>query len=274
MGTGASEGYPALACGCDHCERARALGGPNLRRRSHALVDDQLLIDLGPDLLWSTQQYGLHLNHLRWVLLTHADGDHLFLGNLGVRRPPFATGDVAPWDVWGSAATLAPVLALPHFAELRLRARTVRPFETFVAGPYTVTALRAHHAPTQDPLCYVIRAEDAALLYATDSGPWFPETWAALEALGAAGVRLGAAIIEATYGVNHDRADQGHMSFQDVQEHAAGLRERGLLCPGAPLVTTHLAHAGVPDHEATAALLAPAGITAGYDGMLVKVVDA
>lgn len=272
LGTGASEGYPALACGCDHCRSARTLGGRNLRKRSHALVDDHLLIDLGPDLLWASQQYGLELNRLPFVLLTHSDGDHLFLNNLTTRKPPFASGDVTPWNLWGSAASLAPVSELPTFEALRLTLHPVAAFDTFAVGPYRVTALMANHAPTKEALFYAIQRGAAALLYATDSGAWGAGTWAALETMGArTGVRFGVVVIEATYGVNHERGDRGHMSFQDVAEHAAGLRQRGLLLPEAIVVTTHHAHAGVPLHEEMEALLAPEGLTPGYDGMVLPV---
>jgi hypothetical protein len=51
LGTAASEGYPDAFCGCANCERARALGGCNLRKRSAALPDGTLLLDLGPDVM-------------------------------------------------------------------------------------------------------------------------------------------------------------------------------------------------------------------------------
>lgn len=273
LGTGASEGYPALACACDHCRTARELGGRNLRKRSHALVDDQLLIDLGPDLLWASQQYHLQLNRLPFVLLTHGDGDHLFMSNLTTRKPPFASGDVTPWQLWGSAASLAPVAELPRFDELRLQLHPVAAFDTFAVGPYTVTALKANHAPTKDALFYAIQRGAAALLYATDSGAWGADTWATLEALGRSGVRFGVAVIEATYGVNHERSDRGHMSLQDVAEHATGLRQCSLLLPNATITTTHHAHAGVPPHAEMEALLTPQGITPGYDGMVLRMKD-
>jgi phosphoribosyl 1,2-cyclic phosphate phosphodiesterase len=40
LGTSAAEAYPNAFCGCSNCERARALGGPNLRKRSCALIED------------------------------------------------------------------------------------------------------------------------------------------------------------------------------------------------------------------------------------------
>lgn len=273
LGTAAAEGYPAIACGCANCAAARARGGRNLRKRSHAIVDGALLIDLGPDLLWSVQQFGLELHRLRHVLLTHGHSDHLLLSNLLFRGPGFAAGALARWELCGSAASLAPIAALPNLAALRLDPRPVEDFETFALGPYTVTALRARHDPAQGPLFYAIRRGEATLLYATDSGPWFPETWATLEELGQAGVRFGAAIVEATSGTivrPPDAPPGAHMTFAETVAHLRGLRERDLLRPDATLVAHHFSHNGVPPHEETAAVLAPEGIVPAYDGLVVR----
>lgn len=43
LGTAAANAYPEAFCQCDNCERARALGGANLRKRSAALINDDLL---------------------------------------------------------------------------------------------------------------------------------------------------------------------------------------------------------------------------------------
>ena len=48
LGTAAANAYPEAFCRCVTCERARALGVPSLRKRSALLVNDDLLIDLGP----------------------------------------------------------------------------------------------------------------------------------------------------------------------------------------------------------------------------------
>ena len=49
LGTAAAEGFPAMFCNCAHCREARALGGKNIRTRSQALVNDDLLIDFPAD---------------------------------------------------------------------------------------------------------------------------------------------------------------------------------------------------------------------------------
>ena len=47
LGTGSSDGWPNPWCTCASCAAARADGV--LRGQTSALVDDRLLIDLGPD---------------------------------------------------------------------------------------------------------------------------------------------------------------------------------------------------------------------------------
>ncbi len=274
LGTAAAEGYPAIACSCRNCTVARELGGRDIRKRSHAIVDNALLIDPGPDLLSSVHQYGLELHRLSYVLLTHGHSDHLLLSNLQFRAPAFAPDGLAQWELCGSERSLAAIAAIPEFTDLRLTLRSVRVFETFSLGDYTVTALRARHDEAFEPLLYVIRRGDAALLYATDSGPWFLETWDALAALRDDGVRLGAAIVEATSGVYarpDDAPPGGHMTFSDLVWHMRELRARGISRENATLIAHHFSHNGVPPYTETAAILAPDGIIPAFDGMTIQV---
>jgi phosphoribosyl 1,2-cyclic phosphodiesterase len=54
LGTSAANAYPEAFCNCENCQRARLLGGKSLRKRSAALINDDLLIVVldhtyGPD---------------------------------------------------------------------------------------------------------------------------------------------------------------------------------------------------------------------------------
>src|SRR5699024_10320179 len=50
LGTAAAEAFPDPFCDCDYCEASRIAGGKRLRLRASALINDDLIIDLGPDL--------------------------------------------------------------------------------------------------------------------------------------------------------------------------------------------------------------------------------
>ena len=74
LGTGGADGWPNPWCTCASCE-AQAREG-HVRAQTSALVDGDLLLDLGPDVPRSALRLGRSLAAVRTVLLTHAHPDH------------------------------------------------------------------------------------------------------------------------------------------------------------------------------------------------------
>lgn len=285
LGTGAAQGYPALFCSCVNCDAARERGGRSLRRRAALLVNDDLLLDFGPDLFAAAHAYGLALYRVRHLLLTHADGDHLTGANFDQHRERWAQPGIAILHVYGSDATLRLVRSLRwSVEELRVALHPVEAGQTFAAGAYHVTALPARHAAEQQPLLYVVQQGAAAFLYATDTGPFLPGAWQALERLAAAGVTLDAAVIEGTTGQRESSPTAGHLSFDQCVRHHHLLRERGIAKPHCLHLATHFAPGcrqfaadpslplntyGTPLHEEALALYAPHGVAPAYDGQVI-----
>jgi phosphoribosyl 1,2-cyclic phosphodiesterase len=87
LGTAASEGFPDPFCRCAGCEDARREGGRSLRLHAAALVNDDLLIDLGPALTAAAMKLGIDLAGIRYALQTHAHGDHLDALTINARLP-------------------------------------------------------------------------------------------------------------------------------------------------------------------------------------------
>ncbi|MBA2481148.1 MAG: hypothetical protein H0V44_10840 [Planctomycetes bacterium] len=71
LGTAAAEGWPAAYCDCPVCELARELGGPNIRMRTGALIDDDLKIDHSPDTIVHMQRARRSLAKVRAIVMTH-----------------------------------------------------------------------------------------------------------------------------------------------------------------------------------------------------------
>ncbi|MCI6850276.1 MAG: hypothetical protein MR883_02010, partial [Clostridiales bacterium] len=69
-GTAAGEAWPGVFCRCELCEKARTLGGKNIRTRSQALVNDDLLLDLPPENHMHSLLYGLDLSKVEALLFT------------------------------------------------------------------------------------------------------------------------------------------------------------------------------------------------------------
>lgn len=106
LGTAAAEGYPAIWCRCERCAIARSRGGPNLRFRASVLINDDLLIDPGPDLVAASIRHGLDLGDVQAVLITHLHDDHVDPTTLYWRAPGFAVPPLPEAVVVGTAPSL------------------------------------------------------------------------------------------------------------------------------------------------------------------------
>jgi hypothetical protein len=79
LGTAAANAFPEAFCNCRNCAQARMSGGRSLRKRSAAVINDDLLIDLGPDIMAASQIHLRPLHQVRYCLQTHPHADHLDL---------------------------------------------------------------------------------------------------------------------------------------------------------------------------------------------------
>ena len=55
----------------------RRVAGKNLRRRSSIIINDDLLVDIGPDIATASFEHNLSLANISVCLQTHAHEDHL-----------------------------------------------------------------------------------------------------------------------------------------------------------------------------------------------------
>ncbi len=265
LGTAAAEAYPAAFCACDNCERARRLGGRSLRHRSALLVDEDLLIDLGPDVIAAALAHGIRLQRLRTVLITHMHADHFAPDALRWRAPEFRAGELPQLTIYGPPPIAGVIAALPDPPELGKLALTViavAPFVRFEAHGAQVWTFPARHS-SAGPLLYAIERGGSKLLYASDTGAPAQEVWQAW-----AEHELDIIVMEQTMGAG---ASLGHINLEQIAAHRARALKEGILKPGGRFIATHVGHFANPGHEELAALLARDGIELAYDGMEVIV---
>jgi phosphoribosyl 1,2-cyclic phosphate phosphodiesterase len=280
LGTAASEGFPDAFCDCDSCKRARQLGGSSLRKRSSALIDGWLLIDLGPDLMAAAMVHGVSLAGVEYCLQTHEHADHLDPTNF-LHRSRFCGVSGNPrlryFASRGAHAKVATALGrragpdgllAPEVGDVfEVEARVVEPFTTFEVGPYRVSSVAAFHDPEHlTAMLYVIERDGRSLFYATDTGELPEETWRALVA---GGHRFDVVAMDHTFGFQ-GRA-RGHMNAEQFGEQVARMRAEGLLKEGARVFAHHLAHHSHPPHPELAEWAEARGYQVAYDGLTVDV---
>ena len=70
LGTAAAEGIPAIFCTCELCRKTARAGSAEVRCRSSVLINDQILIDLTPDIYYQKMRWNLDLSQLEAVFVT------------------------------------------------------------------------------------------------------------------------------------------------------------------------------------------------------------
>jgi phosphoribosyl 1,2-cyclic phosphodiesterase len=282
LGTAAAEGFPNPFCDCGNCQAARDEGGPSLRARSSALVNDELLIDLGPDLLTSIQRRGRSITAVKWAIQTHAHSDHLEQGSLFMRSRQCRPVDAQP-VVYHCASTVVSRLDHLLMAEERhlslgeaevqdryqLAIDMISPWESRSFGDYDLQTVKASHDdPALMTMVHAIRDRRSgrSLFYCTDTGPLQEGTWMRLAALGWA---FDIIAIDFTFGFAG--RSSGHLNVEQVLEELGAGREAGAITGSTRVFATHIGHHSAPRHSDIVERCGPLGIEVAFDGLAIEI---
>ena len=279
LGTSAANAYPEAFCRCKNCEKARILGGKSIRKRSAALINDDLLIDLGPDIMTASNIHNCSLSGVRYCLQTHAHADHLDTSHFLSRSPGYGVADAPRLHFFASSGTIRHTAHLlerdcapngfldPEVGEhLNLEVHQINPQQTLTVGSYTVTAFPANHDPMVEPLLYAIEMNERTIFYGTDAASLSEETWRGFHKHK---LQFDLVILDHTYGPNELGSD--HLSAHQFIEHVARMRNEGLLAQNARAYATHIAHEGNPPHPELAYFAKQHGYEIAYDGLVLEV---
>lgn len=259
LGTGAADGWPNPFCRCPSCDAARRLGV--VRGQTSVLVDDELVIDCGPEAPGSAVRLGRTLASVRHLLITHAHADHLGpqallfrswvtgVGDLEVIGPADALDVCRDWVAPGDPVRLVPVSA----------------GDRLMVGSYDVRVLPARHRVFRDgdAVLYDLTGPGGArLLWATDTGPWDDEWFAAVR-----DARYDAVFLEETLG-DREEISPAHLGLPRFAEMLRRLREVGAIDRCTDVVAVHLGHHNPPPDQLDGRLR-ELGARAGVDGEVV-----
>ena len=274
LGTAAAEGFPAMFCNCVHCKQAREDLGRQMRTRSQAMIDDDLLIDFPPESYLHAMHGGLDFSAVRTLLVTHSHTDHFYAQELCNRGYRFAAQMTEKtMDVYGNAEVLA-VFEEGTKREIRpavsegLRLHVVRPFDDFVAGECRVLALPARHSVKEDALLFCIQKHGKTVLWLNDTGPLPEEIYPFLAKKGMCADFVS---FDCTFADDEEPSSQRHMSiFQNSAEREKMVRF-GLVKANTKYYVTHFSHNSAPFRDRMDALAGRYGFFAAYDGCEVDI---
>lgn len=271
LGSAAAEAVPALWCECDVCAYARKHGGKDIRKRTAYLLDEDTLVDFGPDAFFQVITYGIDLLKIDRICYTHAHCDHCNPVELNWRRKGFSkvTRQI---EILGSKPTydyIKLITKLDDGASIDkyfFDFRECAPGVVTVSGDLNVLAIGANHAPELDALNYILSRGGRKLLISNDTGFWSPASWRT-----ASEQQVDCAVIDTTMALVYAGHDQGHMGVEAVVRFRDELLKRGALAPGARVIANHFSHNGNSLHHELEAFFRPHGIEVGFDGMKLEI---
>ena len=277
LGTAAATSYPLAFCKCENCEKARQMGGKNQRKRSSLLVNEDLLIDLGPDVLSASFMYNKPLTNLRYWLQTHPHSDHFDPAHLSTRVPEYMGVNQPPLHLFASQATLNRMSAMlkaegdisgliepQEQQKLNLQIFPLEKHKPYEVGLYSIRAFAANHDNTCDPLLYSITQDNFSLFYGTDTDSLPEETWKGLRE---ANLRFNVVVLDHTYGPQ--TVGGGHLNADKFIQTLERMKDENLLADKARFLAAHISHEGNPPHETLSEFATRYGYEIAYDGLVI-----
>jgi len=285
LGTAAAEQYPAFWCQCENCQKARQLGGRNIRKNSCAWISPNCLIDFPPEIFMQAERFGIKIIEAEFLLVTHTHGDHFHPWALGLRKMPLGT-KLPPEKSSARGPRLSKLKTLriygnnpcrvctgvekwmegANLAKYALKINIVEPFRQYDLGGMRIIPLLANHpdGDEQRGLNYIIEKEDRTILYALDTGWFLPDTEVEIKRH-----RFDLVVIEGTLGYGAER--ETHMNLRKVEEAYKLFKTQNLLKYNGYFCVSHLSPHLTPVYDEIAPIMAKKGITIAYDGMKISI---
>ena len=268
LGTAAAEGIPAMWCECDVCKKAKSVGNKELRRRCSYLIDDDTIIDFGPDSFWQSMEYNIDLTKIARVLFTHPHGDHMSPLEFEFRWSPNFSLVTHNISVMASAETLREMLKATgrEFNILNIAPVEYIAGKWITDGDMQVMAVPAKHAPGMGAMILVVKRNNKTLLIANDTGFLVESSWEMLK-----GIKLDTAVIESTCAFGLPDAANGHMGVNTTVRFRDKLLEMGCITDETPVYVNHFSHNGQANHDRLTGFFQPRNMTVAFDGLCAEI---
>ncbi len=180
LGT-AAIGYPLAFCNCENCKQARIRKGKSIRKRASILINDDMIIDLGPDTQTAFTMYDKDMGKIKYLLQTHIHADHYDAGLLTTRIPYMEMKNHNKLEIYAHPKCLnimsdrvsnfekADLISEEGTKKLNVHSNVINAGDKINIGKYKVKAIESMHDTKHGSLLFVISENDKNVFYATDT---------------------------------------------------------------------------------------------------------
>jgi len=282
LGTGAAAACPLPFCNCEMCAESRQTGGKDFRKRSSILINDDLLIDMGPDFMSASFVHGVDTTKIRYWLQTHSHSDHFDGGHFLISRiAEYAAKNVNPLCLYASANCIqnmskmlgrqwkdANLYETRWLDRLNLKVAEVKHGEEFSCGSYVITALSTHHDTNDGSFLYLINDHSRKLFYGLDADEMTLKG-KTMDYFADNHIYLDVVVLDHTfgYGINLD----AHLNANQVIETINEMKKRNIIDKDTKIFASHISHEGNLKHDEFVLFANKYGYDVAFDGLEIDI---
>lgn len=162
LGNAAAPAIPMPYCDCPTCTYARKHQGKNILKRCSYLINDDLLVDMGPDLFTACALHNGNLLKTKYALVSHSHLDHFFTQSIKFRAKKFHQNAELPPLTFVAPPSVMTLLynSDTEGADMELPPRPILPYDSVDLPPYHVKAIKSTHFPAVgDAVNYLLMME-------------------------------------------------------------------------------------------------------------------
>ena len=273
LGTAAATSMPLAFCNCSVCKNARKNGGKDIRKRSSIIINDEMLIDLGPDSINACSMYGIDAGKIKYLIQTHSHSDHFDAGHFVTRWSEYKSQNLQHLDIICSNGTAVDMNhwikenepSLDLFDEnckkdLNYDLHILKHGESIRIDEYEITAINSKHDDRIEALMYIISYKGKNLLYGTDLLQITDEAWNIMKKY-----KLNIVFLDQTYGAGYNNG--GHLDETQVREIVKIMKDQNIIDNKSQVFATHISHEGNDIHNIIEEKARLHGYNIAYDGM-------
>ncbi|MBA7527966.1 hypothetical protein ES705_20148 [subsurface metagenome] len=252
-----------------------------MRRKSSILINEDLLIDIGPDINTSSFDLDIPIENVHYCLQTHHHADHFDPELIISRNSEYGTVNKNKIILVGSAKTIKKIDSIIQMLcdygslyddnadkQYGIEIKEIIPFKEYLIGEYKIVGYPANHDIKDDGLLYSIEYKDILIFYGLDTSLIFDEIWNELKNQKK---QFDVFILDHTYGIGFQSTD--HLSAKDFIEHVNLIKRNNLLKKTGKIFASHISHEGIMLHDELQKFAEKNGYNIAYDGLQIKIVD-
>lgn len=243
------------------------------------MINDDLLIDLGPDAVQACMEYNVDISAIKYILQTHAHSDHFDAGHLITRHKDYACENVSNIILVSSSKTMEAINRKLQAEDskvdifnsecqksLFLSLKLLSHKDKITLGNYNIFAFESLHDINEQSLIYLIENQGKTIFYGTDLLEITEEIYELLS-----GHHIDVVILDQTYGKGHNAG--GHLDAVQVIEIINRMREKNIINKYSKIYATHISHEGNDIHEIMEETAYYHGYNIAYDGCVIEIYE-